>query len=727
MTVRKSGFLIGLFAVAAIGGAGTTLQAQPDGHVVAITDAMIFDATGRQPFQGSVVIRDGRIEAVGLDVKIPRGANVIRAEGRALLPGLFDVHTHWSSTGSPGTLPQIAAAYVQNGVTTVNDFHQQPEAFKPRRAWLAGLATPHVNFVARISTPGGHGADWADTNTTKWVATAESARREVAALQAYQPDFIKVFADGWRYGTLPEETSMNLETLSALVQEAHKHGQRVLTHTVTVERGKIAARAGVDVIAHSLQDEPIDDEAVSLLRGAKTFYAPTLAIFEPTPAKNQIVPDLSDSTTRQRYRKWGFAKRNLRTLYEAGVQIVLGTDAGIGGAAHGTSTLRELELMVDAGLPPAAALIAGTANSAKALGEYGDRGSIEPGKRADLLLVDGKPWQTISDIHRIRSVIVDGKVIVGPRVKLPEGNSRTSLPAVKVTPLIDDFERTDDRSSLDTLRLTSMDGGVQRSAVVASRVPRGEGFAFAVMAQMAQNNEPAGGILIPLQQGSVRPVDAREFAGIQLELRGGGRFVLIVNTLEGEWSASVDAPKDWTEVRIPFSDLKPSRAGQSNSMAWRGDDLLQVGLQARRKAGETAWAELDNVRFYLHPRDRIWRQKVSAWLWLKPAESNCTHRWALDRPAQSQPVRNLVYTSCAAGAAIAARHRFSFVGCDPLMGTSRRAASSSTSALSAHPPGASISGKGSRELIVCLSQGRADSGATADNGQISESSVGGRQ
>src|SRR3546814_18821765 len=76
-------------------------------------------------------------------------------------------------------------------------------------------------------------------------------------LQPYRPDYIKAFADGWRYGQLPEETSMNVETLAAFADEAHKHGQRVLPHTVTVERGKLAADAGIDVIAHSAQDGEI--------------------------------------------------------------------------------------------------------------------------------------------------------------------------------------------------------------------------------------------------------------------------------------------------------------------------------------------------------------------------------------------------------------------------------------------------------------------------------------
>ena len=317
-----------------LGWASQSALAEPGGEVLVITGATIFDATGKDPFRGTVIVRDGRIDTVGADVKVPAGAKVVRADGKALLPGFIDVHTHWSPSGSPGTLPQIAHAYLASGVTTVNDFHQQPEAFAPRRAWLKEIYAPHVNFVARMSTPGGHGADWGDTNTTKWVATAASARREVAALQAYHPDYIKAFTDGWRYGTLPEETSMNVETLTALVDEAHKHGQRVLTHTVTVERGKIAAQAGVDVIAHSIQDAELNADAVTQIKKAGTFYAPTLAIYQLKP--DEIGANRKDDpVTRQRIRKWGFAESNLRKLFSAGVPIAVGTDAGIGDALAG--------------------------------------------------------------------------------------------------------------------------------------------------------------------------------------------------------------------------------------------------------------------------------------------------------------------------------------------------------------------------------------------------------
>src|SRR3546814_5501631 len=89
---------------AGLGGASPSVLAEPASGVVAITGATIFDATGKDPYRGTVVVRDGRIEAVGSDVKVPRGAKVVRADGKSLLPGFIDVHTHWGPAGSPGTL-----------------------------------------------------------------------------------------------------------------------------------------------------------------------------------------------------------------------------------------------------------------------------------------------------------------------------------------------------------------------------------------------------------------------------------------------------------------------------------------------------------------------------------------------------------------------------------------------------------------------------------------------
>jgi len=578
--------------------AGTALADAPAtrGETVLIDDATIFDATGREPFRGDVLIRNGRIVQVGANVRAPRGARVIDAQGRALLPGFIDVHTHWGPAGNPGALPAIATAYVRAGVTTVNDFHQQPEAFAPRRAWLASIAAPHVRFVARMSTPGGHGTDWADTNTTRWVATPESARLAVRALQPYRPDAIKAFADGWRYGASPDNTSMNVETLTALTDEAHRQGQRVLTHTVTVARGAEAGRAKVDVIAHSIQDRRIDAATIAQIRAGGTFYAPTLAIYEPVKP-GERAPDMTTPAQQRRLQKYADAQYNVKALHDAGVPVALGTDAGIGGTKHGFSTLREMELLVEAGLSPRAALLAGTANSARALGIADDRGTIEAGKRADLILIDGTPWARIADVHKVDRVFIDGRLVHGPGIALPAGNSATALPPALAPALIDDFERTDGRSSLDTLRLDLMDYGTERSLVVANRIPRGSnGHALMLAARMAAKEAPFAGVLVPLRRGSVQPVDARAFTGIELDLRGSGEHRVVVNTLAGSWEAQVAATADWTRVRVPFATLRP--AGRDKPTTWRGDDLLQVGIELHKPAGESVWSTIDNLRFY---------------------------------------------------------------------------------------------------------------------------------
>ena len=147
-----------------------------DGGAILIRGATVFDGTDKAPFDADVLVEDGRIAAVGPSLEIPAAATVVDASGQALLPGLFDGHPHWTPNGVPATLPEIANAYIAAGVTTVNDFHQAPESYAPRRAWLEDIATPDVRFAARISTPLGHGADWADQATTRWVNSPDAAR-----------------------------------------------------------------------------------------------------------------------------------------------------------------------------------------------------------------------------------------------------------------------------------------------------------------------------------------------------------------------------------------------------------------------------------------------------------------------------------------------------------------------------------------------------------------------
>ncbi len=596
------GFALAVLAVALLGAGQAAVAATAGDKTLLIRDAMVFDGTGRAAYPASVLVEDGRIAAIGAELAAPKGARVVNARGQALLPGLFDLHTHWTPNATPSELPQVANLYMAAGVTTVSDFHEPPEAYAPRRAWLASIAAPDVKFAARMSTPLGHGADWGDENTTRWVNSPEAARAGVQAVAAYKPDFIKAFTDGWRYSNAADNSSMDEETLTALVDEAHKHGLKVFTHTVMVKRGKAAARAGVDVIAHSVQDGPADAELIALMREHGTSYAPSLAVYLPErvdgSGRNNGKPDV----LAQREQNFANALHNVKTLHDAGIPVVVGTDAGMTGTPHGASTLRELELLVQAGLTPSEALLAGTSASAKALG-VSDRGSIEVGKRADLLLVRGRPWESIGDVRNTQQVYVAGRQVQGKGAVLPAGNKALALPAQPVQALVDDFERSDGRTALDTLRVDEADGGNDRTAQVTEIVARETGGnALVTQAKLSSKDNAFAATILPLSRGSVAPVDARAYRGIRLELRGSApELQLEVRALGNRrFIAPLQAGAQWQTVEIPFAALQgqPPYRAKAPVAVWKGDDLQQLVVSGSGEPGSKLWFEIDNVSFY---------------------------------------------------------------------------------------------------------------------------------
>ncbi len=568
---------------------------------VLIRNAMVFDGTGRPAYPASVLVQDGRIAAIGNALKAPTGTRQVDAKGQALLPGLFDLHTHWTPNAQPATLPQIANRYLAAGVTTVSDFHQAPEAYAPRRAWLQSIAAPEVKFAARMSTPLGHGADWGDENTTRWVNSPEAATAAVKQLAAYQPDFIKAFTDGWRYSNAADNSSMDEETLAALVAQAHRQQLRVFTHTVMVKRGKTAARAGVDALAHSVQDGPADAELIALMKQHGTRYAPSLAVYLPERVDGSGKARADSDAYRQREANFANALHNVKTLHDAGIPIVLGTDAGMTGTPHGASTLRELELFVQAGLTPSEALLAGTSASAEALA-LTDRGTIEVGKRADLLLVKGQPWQRIGDVRNTQQVYVAGRQVVGKGVQLPAGNRATSLPPLRIQALVDDFERADQRTALDTLRTDEADGGNDRTVQVTTVVDREQGGkALSMQARLSSKAQAYAAVIVPLSRGSVAPVDLRRWQGVRVDVRGAATLQLEARGLDGRrWSAPLAATGQWQTVQIPFAALQgqPPFRAKGPLPVWRGDDLQQLVVIASGEPGGRIWFEIDNLQFY---------------------------------------------------------------------------------------------------------------------------------
>jgi len=601
------------------------VAAQPG--VVAIRGARVIDGTGAAARAATVLIRGARIEAVGADVAIPTGAHIVDAAGETLIPGLFDLHTHLSAsavTGAGADWGKNLKAYLACGVTFVDDFSAYGEMFAPMRGlWAAGtIQGPRVNLAARISTPAGHGTEggWGDFMTLE-TSTAEQAHAAMRTLLPYKPDAIKVFTDGWRYGAAPDLTSMNLETLSAIVADAHAAGIKVLTHTVTLGGAKIAARAGVDVLAHGIGDAAVDQELIEILKAKRTTYVPTLAVYEahqPSRVSERALAVLDadareaiaravrssargDEETSARARRWRYLLENARRLHEAGIPIGVGTDAGMTGTFHGFATLRELELLVEAGLTPLEALTAGASVSARALGVEGERGTIAPGKVADLVLIDGRPDERIGDIEKTARVFLGGAEL-DPRTLETAIQSKepTPLPVHAIPRAIDNMERTDGRTLLNTLRVNSTDAGTDHSRMMfLPVVRRGRDHALMVEARMAAKEHPYVRLEIPLTPGAVELADVSRYHGVSFEARGEGAFRLLVNSYGARagdpLASSFTAATAWRKIKIPFVSLRRRTAGAAlgNLRDWRA-----LVFEIAGPAGAGAWLEIDNVGLY---------------------------------------------------------------------------------------------------------------------------------
>ncbi|HEX6911965.1 MAG TPA: amidohydrolase family protein [Longimicrobium sp.] len=418
---------------------GRTLPHRPEGPVV-FRNANLFDAeTGRSRPGTTVVVVGNRIQAVGPDgsVAIPAGAQVIDAGGKALLPGLFDMHVHLGLVDGP--------LHLAAGVTSVRDLANDTTVFPQVAAeWNAGTKVgPRVVVMAGFIDGSGPFAG----PTGMRADTPEQARQAVAWYADHGYTHIKVYS------------SIKPELVPVIADEAHRRGMRLSGHIPEGMRAADAVRAGFDEIQHTnmlilnflsdtldtrtpqrfsgpaqearnldLDSEPVR-RFIALLRERGTTVDPTLNAFEQlfTARQGEVDPVLAAIAHRlpptvqrglrggglpvpegmdQRYRESFRALLNLTAaLHRAGVPLVAGTDAMPGFALH-----HELELYEMAGIPANEVLQIATIGSARVARREADLGSIAPGKLADIVLVDGNPAEHITQIRNVSLVMKDGVI-----------------------------------------------------------------------------------------------------------------------------------------------------------------------------------------------------------------------------------------------------------------------------------------------------------------------------
>jgi imidazolonepropionase-like amidohydrolase len=393
--------------------------------------ATVLDGTGADPAPADIAVADGRIVDIGSGLD---GDDVVDLEGKAVLPGLFDCHTH-VIVSSIDTMRLIQTPFsyrffqaarnleatLRIGITTVRDAGGADLGIK--QAVEDGLVPgPRMHIsLSMLSQTGGHGDGWMPYGGTvralltnhpgvpdTIVDGPDEMRAKVRELIRMGADVIKVATSG---GVLsprdkPTHAHFRPEELEVLVEEATAAGIFVMAHAQAAPGIKNAIRAGIRSIEHGIY---LDDEAVELMLERGTWLVPTLVaprgVIDAAEAGASI-PEASVAKAREvvETHKASFAK-----AVAAGVKVAMGTDSGV--TPHGLN-LRELALMVEGGMTPMQAIEASTRSAAELMGLEDELGTLEPGKRADLVLVDGDPLDIATLADRVSGVYKDGIAVV---------------------------------------------------------------------------------------------------------------------------------------------------------------------------------------------------------------------------------------------------------------------------------------------------------------------------
>ena len=375
--------------------------------IFAIAGARLMDGTENSV----VIVRNGRIAAVGprAAIAIPRGMATIDATGKTLLPGLWEMHTHFSGV-------EFGPALLGTGITTARDCGGEFDYLVAQRdaVEIHNALGPRL-LLAGLVDAGGLKAFGHVTAETPDEGRAVVNRYHAAGFQQ-----IKLY------------TFLEPDVIRAITAEAHRLGMTVTGHVPKVFDAYQGIEAGMDQINHLNYVSTImrgpdgPEKAIQFLKEHHTVVDPTagwgemashskevnVESFEPGIKHAPFVLDVkfrgmgSNTTAAQMQSRQTNTLATIGALYKAGIPIIPGSDTGL----VGYGLLRELELYVQAGMTPLEAIQSATIVSARAMNLDKDTGSIEMGKRADLILVDGNPLADIHDLRKVSHVVTNGRM-----------------------------------------------------------------------------------------------------------------------------------------------------------------------------------------------------------------------------------------------------------------------------------------------------------------------------
>lgn len=446
-----------LLALAVLAPSAPACSQETDGLV--LDGATLIDGTGERPISDArVVVRDGRIACTGsaADCPAPAGARIVDLAGRWIVPGLVDAHVHFSQSGwvdgrpdavdlrdrhpYPEVVAGLAAqpdrfflAYLCSGVTSVFDVGGYPWTWALRGRSESDPLAPRVVAAGPLLSTVDFWLNLPGESQFLYMASDSIVRRDVAYHAANATDAIKVW-----YITPPQppDTSRAAALVWTTAREAERREIPLIVHATGLWEAKDAVRAGAGLLVHSVFAEPVDVEFLRLARESGVLYTPTLAVLEGyadvyrngfdgsryplgcvDPATRALVaeplptgrlPEARSRIVASLRNQLGTGIENARRVHEAGIPIVVGTDAGNPGTLHGPAIHREIELLRRAGLSPMEVLVAATRNGARAIGREEELGTVEIGKLADLLVLDRDPLADVANLRAIARVMKGG-------------------------------------------------------------------------------------------------------------------------------------------------------------------------------------------------------------------------------------------------------------------------------------------------------------------------------